>query len=355
MKHSLFGPSSLERRSNCPGSFRLEKDLPPIENEYAKKGTELHEAVAKLIKDEAKGIASGLIMGIYSAAEQEAINFCYNQYKACFYEPMTNRFIQVEKEFDFTSILPMVEIGTTDLVIWEPYKTAHVFDWKFNFNPIPEAINNIQLGVYALGAFKEYEAQTVHVHLVEAFSKKVTDYRYDISEQKNIIDFVELTINNCMKAFAPLRPSKESCQYCRAQVNCPAILDKLFSCEIINPLTNLPASEVAKLLDIAELNLTVCGKIKEYAYSCMSAGSKIPGWILKEGRKSRFWKSVVTEQTLIEVGKAIGRPTDALVHTELLSPPELEKLWGKNAVVTSQLKEFIDFKIGNPILTKEKI
>ncbi len=32
MNHHEFGPSSLERRELCPGSFRMEKDLPSVDD-----------------------------------------------------------------------------------------------------------------------------------------------------------------------------------------------------------------------------------------------------------------------------------------------------------------------------------
>ena len=49
MNHHPFGPSSLERRELCPGSWRLEKDLPPVETKDSIEGTELHKSIADLI------------------------------------------------------------------------------------------------------------------------------------------------------------------------------------------------------------------------------------------------------------------------------------------------------------------
>ena len=45
--HHPFSPSSLERRIACPGSYLLEKNLPPMpENPDAAEGTRLHAACA---------------------------------------------------------------------------------------------------------------------------------------------------------------------------------------------------------------------------------------------------------------------------------------------------------------------
>jgi len=48
MNDSLFRPSSMLRRSKCPGSLALESTLPVAddENEYQEQGTRLHALVA---------------------------------------------------------------------------------------------------------------------------------------------------------------------------------------------------------------------------------------------------------------------------------------------------------------------
>jgi hypothetical protein len=268
---------------------------------------------------------------------------------------MRTFFMHTEKEFNFKEILPEVEIGTTDLIIYEPYKIAHVFDWKFNFLPVEPADNNIQLGVYALGAFTEYDVQTVYVHVVEAFNKRMTTYQYVLNEQQNIIDFVNLTVKNCFKAFAALRPSKKACQYCRASLTCPAILAILAEKEEPDkPFSSMSVEELSKMLEIWEINETVSGKGKQYAYAVMLQGLKIPKWYLKEGIKRRSWKDGVTEEQLIQVGKLLNKEIDGLVNRALISVAQLEEKWGKSTLVKDQLKDFIESKAGNPILKKEK-
>jgi hypothetical protein len=48
MNNALFRPSSMLRRSKCPGSLALESSLPAAvgENEYQEQGTRLHALVA---------------------------------------------------------------------------------------------------------------------------------------------------------------------------------------------------------------------------------------------------------------------------------------------------------------------
>lgn len=49
MKHHPFGPSSFERRELCPGSYRMEMDLPSVESPDSQEGTRKHEEIAKAI------------------------------------------------------------------------------------------------------------------------------------------------------------------------------------------------------------------------------------------------------------------------------------------------------------------
>jgi len=357
MKHSLFGFSSLERRSSCPGSYRMEKDLPelpPAKN--TPPGDRLHKQVELMIKADRLGNPVTVNPEEFNATEIEAAIFCFDQYKAMAYEPMTNYKIITEKSFDFRDLFPEIEISTTDLIGYEPFKVAHVFDWKFNYGEIEEAPNNIQLGGYALGAFKEFDVKTVYVHLVEAFARRVSSYQYIESEQKNIIDFVKLTISNCFKSFAPLKPSKKSCQYCRANTpnNCPAILGKMFDAELTTPLSAMQPEDISKLLDIVDLNISIGGKIKQYVYACMTQGCKVPGWILAKGRNSREWMPEVNEQKLIEIGKMLEKDVSNLSKTELIGIVELEERWGKSAIVKNHLMPLIKKEEGKPILKKEK-
>lgn len=357
MKHSLFGFSSMERRALCPGSYRMEKEMPELPgNEAQTSGIKCHNKIHEMIMADRLGNPVTIESDQFSAAEIEAVTFCFNQYKAMAYEPMTNYIIESEKSFNFTDLFPEIEISTTDLVGYEPFKIAHVFDWKFNFGFVEEAANNIQLGGYALGAFKEYEVKTVYVHLVEAYAKRVTSYQYIQSEQENIKNYVRMTIDNCMKSFAPLVPSKKACQYCRANnpISCPALLKSMFDKELTTPLSSLQPETIARLLDLAELNATISGNVKQYVYACMISGSKVPGYYLKKGRNSRSWAPEVTEERLVEIGKTLGKDVEQLSKVQLISIPDLEEKWGVSKPVKSALDSLIIKTEGKPILTKEK-
>lgn len=355
MKHSLFGFSCLERRYLCPGSYRLEKDLrelPPAEK--VPPGKLMHLQIESMIKsDILKNQVT--VDERFTPDETEAIKFCFNQYHAIASDPVTDWKFVTEKSFNFSEIIPQIEVSTCDFIAYVPFKTAHVFDWKFNYLDIEEADNNIQLAGYALGAFMEYDVKKVVVYLVEAFAKRVTSYVYSREDQNDIISFTKTIINNCFKSFAPLVPGKKQCAYCRANTpnHCPKILESMFDSELKTPISEMAAIDVSRLLDAVELNMSICGKIKQYAYACMIQGAKIPNYYLDKGRNSRSWKKGVCEEDLKKVGTLLGKEISGLTKNELLSIQEIEKKWGKSVQVKKELEALIHKEEGKPLLKRE--
>lgn len=45
--HHLYGASVLGRRFLCPGSARMERDLPDVVTEIAQEGIDIHKAIAE--------------------------------------------------------------------------------------------------------------------------------------------------------------------------------------------------------------------------------------------------------------------------------------------------------------------
>lgn len=353
MIHSDFGPSSLDKRYRCPGSYFMEKDLPALPgNEAAGRGTELHAEVARIIEAELKGEDVNIDTSLFDPNEIEAIRFCYEAYKAVYYEPMIKWQVLTEKTWDYSNTIPEIGVGTSDLVIYESYNRVHVFEWKFNYIDVEDAENNLQAAAYAIPAFDEYEARQVTVHVVEAFKRNHSTFVYIPEEIKGVKEFINHVIKACNMKFAPLRPFKKTCQYCKALLNCPAILAGMNDTEVINPLSNLPGDEISKLLDAAAINAFVAGKIKEYAYALMMSGVKVKDYFLSEGRRKREFKKDVTKELLEAIADKIDRPKKYIVKTELVTVQEIEKIWGKAKVVRDAIEPLIDEKRGNPILTR---
>lgn len=343
--HSLFGPSSLSRRFYCPGSWRMEKDLPETTNPDAEQGKQLHYEIAEMI---VRSIASE-----EKTSSNPAVNFCFQQFKqeTIFQH---NYFIEVEKTFKYTdTTIPEVEIGTADLVLYEPYNKAHIFDWKFGHNHVEEADNNLQLGVYAIAAFKEWDCETVTVHVVEAVHEKVTEYKYVKEDIERIEKYVKMIIQNCKKAFAFLRPSKSNCQYCRALTTCPAVTSELVEGKQNISFSELPIEEISKLLNIADINDLWSGKVKEYGYSLAMSGTPIPNWKLKPGRKIRSWIDNISESVLINLAKQYSLPVEGISKKEILSPAQLEAYWGGSKIIKEEINALTQSKQCKPSLVKE--
>lgn len=350
MKHSMFGGSSLMRRLYCPGSYFMEQDLPEVESKYAEMGIKLHKEVENRINKGQKILFEG--------TEEVAIQYCYNQYlnlvSNCHIKPE----VFTEKSFDMSEIFSEIEITTADMVAIVG-TVGYVYDWKFNYNDVEEVKHNLQLGLYALAVFREFPNITqCHVVIVEGFKEKTSSYLYNRDDCSNIIEFIKMIITNCNKSFAKLRPSKKTCQYCKAFIDiCPAVqalLKDNKDLDEIKKASNLSSEEVGKLLDAAEINDYWAGKVKEYAYALAATGNKIEGWYMKPGKQIRSWKDDVTEQKLIELGQFLGKPVDNMSEVKLISPAELESKWGKVALIKQQILQLVDIKQCKPELKREK-
>ena len=128
----------------------------------------------------------------------------------------------------------------------------------------------------------------------------------------------------------------------------------MFDSELKTPISQMISSDIAKLLDVIELNVSVSGKAKEYIYACMLKGAKVPGYYLDKGRSKRTWENDVTEEKLKKVGELLGKDTSDLITHELITIPKIEEKWGKSAQVRKELAPFIHKEEGKPQLKREK-
>ena len=333
MIHTLYGPSSLSRRALCPGSARMEKDLPEVSSAEADEGTNLHKLVADMLKGHAINLEAE---GFHEA---DAIVGRFNDLR------LHNYTLLIEETLPCDFIRPG-EVGTLDLGSVIPYGEAFIVDLKFGYTPVADAKDNLQLGAYAVAIYDKYECSSVTVALWQPRLNKYTEHIYNSELLKKVRDLIALRIvADCEKPDAPLIPTSEGCRFCKAKATCPALQNQI----IMPDTTALTPVKRAELLDRCELALMAIGAFKAECYALLAAGGQIPGWHLVEGNQRREFKSDAASEVkslLADLGK------DPSLAFELISPAQVEKITGKSKAVRERLAALIETKPGNPKLER---
>lgn len=213
--HHPLGPSSLYRRQQCPGSLRLEQDMPetPDTSGIRDHGTQLHEAVANHEMRLDLPINDQRLLAICDAALAPYDNPDWPQWQ---FEQRLNIF---ESPFDTEPLL----FGTCDFyVVHRHGRQAAMVDFKFGYNPVEAPHANLQLAAYALGVFQMYP----DVERVECIICQPTLGDAGVTEpwvftQPDALLTTICRIRDRCYAAETILKAGDHCRYCRAKSICP--------------------------------------------------------------------------------------------------------------------------------------
>ncbi len=224
--------SSSERWINCPGSARLEHNIPETPSKYAEEGILAHELAAIRLKrlpppeDIDKYLQyTGMMINVDK----------YVQYFDSI-ATLSDKFLLIERKVDFSHVLPDTEdpTGTCDaLIIDDIDKTLHIIDLKYGKGVKVDVMNNTQLLLYALGAINDleflYDIEKIILHIVQP---RLNHIDHDILTIKELESWKEFFIEKSQLALsenAPRIPSKKTCQFCKAKSICPEYQEAKFT------------------------------------------------------------------------------------------------------------------------------
>lgn len=307
-KHARLSASRMDRVMACPGSYRLESQMPyEPAGPAADRGTAIHELAEAMLRGDA------LIYSDYPDDHWEMANeyvtFLNNYFKA-----PRKRLIEVNLDEPLKAIHPSLG-GTADAILVEG-NTLACIDLKTGRVPV-EATENKQLMTYALGAMLKLKApENIDVDMV-IFQPGVGTSKYTIpgkqllEHAKSLKRAAELAL----RPDAPTSPSPNACKYCRAKTICPSIRTKVQDAARADfaPDTSI----TPEMLDTASLAADWAEAVKTAAKNQIKNDQPIAGWTLRPGRKTRFWKA---EAMAIEALK------DHPEAFDLKSPSAIEKL-----------------------------
>lgn len=329
-KHARLSASRTERFMACPGSVRLENQMPyDPPGEAAAIGTAIHELSERILNGHE--IDDPDVNPEHLAMAQEYADFINN-----LVEKPRKKLIEVNVDAGLKSLHPSLG-GTADAVLVDGDHLI-ICDLKTGRVPV-EAKDNKQLLTYALGVMRQFNAPasiqcTMHIFQPRAGHSKWTVSGVDlITHGHELKKAAELALS----PDAPTIPSPDACKYCKAKTICPSMRQKVQD----NARKDFaPDTAITpEMLDLATLAADWSDAVITAAKKQLTDGETITGWNLKPGRKTRFWKS------------------EALAAAALKDHPEAFSLKSPSAIADLKIEvseELIGVKHAAASLAKDK-
>lgn len=281
-KHARLSASRAERFMTCPGSVRLENQMPyEPPGEAAALGTMLHELSEKILRGEE-------IDDPDLDPEHMQLAQSYADYVNGISDNPRKKLIEVNVDDGLKSLHQALG-GTADAVIVEG-DHLHVIDAKFG-RVLVEAKDNKQLLTYALGVMRQFNAPASIQCTMHIFQPRAGHSKWTVSGVDLISHGLELkkAADLALSPDAPTNPSPDACKYCKAKTICPSMRQRVQDNARKDFAINTAISP--EMLELAHLAADWSDAVINAAKKQLTDGATISGWNLKPGRKTRFWKS----------------------------------------------------------------
>lgn len=337
-EHARFAPSGAHRWLRCLGSVDLEAQFPDTSSAYAEEGTTAHEMLSGLLllqpppKDndpEMLEFISGVALNIFKAAEGKTM--------------------LLDQKIDFSHVVWIPDqFGTADVVIFDA-DTLEIHDLKYGMGVPVVAKENEQLGIYALGALKQYDVfgdfkkvkLVIHMPRLEY----VSEWEVDIEKLNFFADVVKTATDRIRQGNAPFNPGEKQCRFCKAKHGCEALKMSVYETvgagfDVVdendptpmvldNPRT-VDAAGLASRMSLVGLVEDWCKAVRAAVEIELLAGRPVEGWKLVEGRMgNRKWAD---ENEIETVLKSMRLKVEEMYDLKLISPTTAEKLAKKKII-----------------------
>ena len=345
-KHAILSPSAGARWVACPPSARLTEHMPSETSPYAEEGTTAHYLCEQVVRRSLPGW-SGLPPApvedlwendSYTPEMKEAAklyaDFIHTVYDGFPHTPT----LCVEQRVSMTRWAPEC-FGTCDcLLIGDGI--LHVIDFKYGAGVPVSPVDNIQMMLYALGAWELFnttdDIKTVRMSIVQPRIQSEPE-TWETSAD-SLLDWAENTLRPAAKLAwegkGELNPGEKQCRWCRAKAQCRAWKDKY------GPLADFVAETIPEARDprlltddeIGDWLTQVLGLadyakcLQDYAQQQLQQGAVIPGWKLVEGRSTRRF---IDQDAAFKAMEASGIQEAMLYERSPISLTAAEKLLGR--------------------------
>lgn len=223
-RHHPFSPSRLQRRALCPASYRIEKDLEDVDSEASRKGSHLHELIAKAISiiphdhwyDERKIELFIDKNRMYETKEERSV--ILNVMKYIPKKLKSELFVHTEEELEYKDEYgKILYFGTADMVAKDEFGQLLVFDWKTGNGGIIPVKYNMQLKAYALAAMQTYSTESCNCFIYNPVTKEQSSGPFK-NKEKLRAEILSI-INKCVSWDAPAIPGEDQCRFCLGKVH----------------------------------------------------------------------------------------------------------------------------------------
>lgn len=382
-KHALLSASSAHRWLACTAAPHFEENFPDGTSEYAEEGTLAHAICelyarkhftvmtnrkfnAELKKLQTKPLYSDEMLHSAEAYVQ------YLSEKAMSYEKAP--YVAMEVRVDFSDYVPG-GFGTCDCVMIGG-DTLHITDYKNGKGVAVSAIENPQMGLYALGALKMFSAvfgdsiKKVSMGICQPrLNEEASEDSLTVEELRAWGESIKPTAQEAYDGPGTFCPG-EHCRFCKGKAQCRARADQNTAFEdfkdcaiagkaapelqalspeakaVIGLSPMLSDLEVADLLMRAKGLVQWYNDLQEYATAALLEGKEIPGWKVVAGKSNRMLTSV--DEAFNKVIEA-GYDEALLYERKPITLTGVENLLGK-AKFSELLADCVTKPLGKPTL-----
>jgi CRISPR/Cas system-associated exonuclease Cas4 (RecB family) len=337
--------STFGRYATCPGSFQISQLVPKEESgPAAQLGTDIHLAL------------SGGKVTLTEEGE-EVYNLCLyhlrNLQKTVIGETPTH--VLLEQRLWMNGEWS----GQADRIEFWGEDNALVVDYKTGRGEVESAEDNMQLrGLAVLLKHRFPHLQNIYCAIIAPRAGGVTLAQYDaeaLAEAKR--EVLEL-LAAIREEGAPRNPSAKACKYCPAKTVCPEVSTRAVTISQNALPPALSDQKLAELLNQADYIEDYIMALRGEAKNRLTLGVRVPGWTLKDGRKTR---------SIADASAAYNLLADRMTPEDFagackVSVPSLEKAFAKATGLKGKAakEEFdiavaavLEVKEGSPMLTKE--
>lgn len=356
--HAKLSASGAHRWYHCPGSVTLEESFPDRGSVYAAEGTLAHDLAEMILRErfghitreqyemmrvehrkkyddlQARITADGHPpLDSYENMERYVQRYVdrvdANEMVTC-----ENRLLSIEERVDFSPWVPE-GFGTADCVLLDPtLGELTVMDLKYGKGVPVDAKDNLQLALYALGAFRHLrllcDINHVILEIVQPRLDAVSQWRITSEELLAIGEKIKPVAKEAFEGTGRLCEG-EHCRFCKAKARCPERARVMFSAveevKAANALELLTPDAMGAYLAKCEGVTAWIKDLEEEALKQILSGQSVAGYKAVEGRSNR---KITDEKGLAEALMAKGYEEAMIYKPKTLETlTNLERLVGK--------------------------
>jgi hypothetical protein len=359
-EHALLSASAASRWIACPGSVALNIDKPDTSSAAADEGTLAHSLAAAMLLDESANS--------WPTSNPEMLKQV-EKYVTVVKEicRAVNGTLLVEQRVSMEAYVPGCW-GTADAIILAADEII-VIDLKYGSNPrnLVVAEGNPQLRLYALGAYWEvgemFGASKVRTMIIQPRLDSITEEAMSVEqllawgeETKAAAELALSMLNKYTPAY--YTPGPKQCQWCKAKLDCPAMIAIVKDETGADPFDDIsepavpPADRIGKAMSNVDLIEDWCRAVRAEVERRLINGEPVEGYKLVEGRKgARAWTDAAAAEQLMK--EKFRLTIDEMYDKKLISPTSAEKVLKESPKRWEQVKALIHSPQGKPSVAPE--